>query len=176
MTLPATVPLKNGGVGVIRSAEPRDASEWIANANEVGGERVHLMSERFTRTATEIESQFRDANPKAELWLVAVVEGAVVGGGNFLRGKWAKNAHTASLGVSVRRAFRGLGLGEAIMRAGIEWAQGLGIRKLTLGVFATNGPALALYQKLGFVEEGRLRGEVLLQGVPVDEILMARWL
>ncbi len=59
------------------------------------------------------------------------------------------------------------------MRAGIEWARDVGVRRLKLGVFETNERALALYRKLGFVEEGRLKGEVVLDGKPVDEILMA---
>jgi RimJ/RimL family protein N-acetyltransferase len=62
------------------------------------------------------------------------------------------------------------------MDAGLAWVRTSGVRKLTLGVFATNEVALRLYRRLGFPEEGRLRGQVILDGVPVDEILMALWL
>jgi ribosomal protein S18 acetylase RimI-like enzyme len=86
-----------------------------------------------------------------------------------------KNAHTAQLGVAVRKDARGLGLGTALMKAGIGWARSVGVRKLTLGVFASNDRAVRLYRGLGFVEEGRLRGQVILGGVPVDELLMALW-
>jgi len=58
----------------------------------------------------------------------------------------------------------------------IAWARSVGIRKLTLGVFASNTPAVALYRKLGFAQEGRSRGQVILRGRPVDELLMALWL
>ncbi|MDE2046596.1 MAG: GNAT family N-acetyltransferase, partial [Thermoplasmata archaeon] len=51
-----------------------------------------------------------------------------------------------------------------------------GIRKLKLRVFATNQRAQKLYRALGFVEEARLRGEVIIEGRVVDDVLMALWL
>jgi ribosomal protein S18 acetylase RimI-like enzyme len=41
------------------------------------------------------------------------------------------------------------------VQAAAEWARGHGLRKLCLEVFAHNGPAIGLYRKCGFVEEGR---------------------
>ena len=41
------------------------------------------------------------------------------------------------------------------MQAAIEWARAEGLHKLCLEVFPTNTPAIALYRKYGFVEEGR---------------------
>jgi RimJ/RimL family protein N-acetyltransferase len=145
----------------------------MENVRSVAAERVFLMTEQLTRTVEEVRQQFRDADPRTELYLVAEVEGAVVGGADFRRGRQSKNAHVAELGVSVLRAYRRLGLGEGLLRAGLEWARAEGIRKVRLGVFATNASAIALYRKLGFVEEGCLKGEVILNGQPVDELLLA---
>jgi RimJ/RimL family protein N-acetyltransferase len=176
MTLPATVLLRDGGSVLVRPATPADAEVHIANTHAIASERIYLMSESFTRTVEEIRVQFRDADPQQVLWLVAEVDGAVVGGANFARGRWRKNAHTADLGVALLPGFRGRGIGEALMREGIEWARSVGVRKLTLGVFATNERAVALYRRLGFAEEARLRGQGILDGRPVDEILMALWI
>ena len=41
------------------------------------------------------------------------------------------------------------------MAAAIEWARERGLHKLSLGVFAHNAAAIALYRKFGFLEEGR---------------------
>lgn len=176
VALPHVVALKNGTTAVIRSAYPGDAAAWIENVNAIAAEQVYLMTERFDRTVGEIEDQFRDSDAHVELWLVAEVDGKPVGGADFRRGKWSKNAHTAELGIAVRKEWRGLGIGDALMRAGIEWARAVGIRKLRLGVFATNDRAVALYRKLGFVEEARLHHEVILDGTPVDEVFMTLWL
>jgi RimJ/RimL family protein N-acetyltransferase len=134
------------------------------------------MTETFARPVDEIQRQFRDADPRAELWLLAELDGHVVGGANFRRGRWTKNAHTADLGVALLPAVRGRGIGEELLREGFEWARSVGIRKLKLGVFASNERAVMFYLKLGFVVEARLKDEVVLDGRPTDEILMALWL
>lgn len=176
MSLPATTRLKDGRSVVVRRAEPRDAETWVENVNQIGAERVFLMTETLRPSVGQVTKQFADADPAKELWICAELEGRVVGGANFLRGTHAKNAHVAELGVAIVKPVRGLGIGEALMRAGIAWAKSVGVTRLKLGVFATNDRAIALYRKLGFVEEGRLRGEVVLDGTPVDELLMAlRW-
>ena len=46
-------------------------------------------------------------------------------------------------------------MGSALLAAEIEWARERGLHKLSLGVFAHNAGAIALYRKFGFVEEGR---------------------
>ena len=176
MALPCTERLRDGGSVLVRRAAPEDAAAHLANFVAVAAERVYLMSETPGRSVDEIARQFRDADPRSELWLMAEVDGRVVGGADFQRGRWTKNEHTATLGVLLTPAARGRGIGEVLMRHGIEWARSVGIRKLKLGVFASNERAVALYRRLGFVEEGRLRGEVVLDERPTDEIVMALWL
>jgi RimJ/RimL family protein N-acetyltransferase len=43
------------------------------------------------------------------------------------------------------------------MEAGIAWAREHGAHKVTLTVWPHNRSAIALYAKVGFVEEGRFR-------------------
>ena len=59
------------------------------------------------------------------------------------------------LGMAVAREWRGRGVGSALLVAAIDWARERGLHKLSLGVFAHNAAAIALYRKFGFVEEGR---------------------
>ena len=59
------------------------------------------------------------------------------------------------ISIAVAREWRGRGLGSALLAAAIEWARERGLHKLSLGVFAHNAGAIALYRKFGFVEEGR---------------------
>lgn len=59
------------------------------------------------------------------------------------------------LGMFVDRDWRGRGVGSALVEAAIAWSRKRGLHKLTLSVFTHNEPAVALYRKLGFVEEGR---------------------
>jgi RimJ/RimL family protein N-acetyltransferase len=64
------------------------------------------------------------------------------------------------IGMMVAANRRGRGVGTALVAAAIEWARARGLHKLTLSVFPHNEAAIALYRKLGFVEEGRLRGHI----------------
>ncbi|HXY47098.1 MAG TPA: GNAT family N-acetyltransferase [Thermoplasmata archaeon] len=174
--LPHHLSLKNGRSAIVRTATARDADAWIDTVNSIAAEDVYLMTEQFARPVEDLRRLFNDARPSSSVWMVGEVDGSVVAGADVRRGEHRKNAHTANFGVFVRREFRGLGLGGALLQAGIDWARSVGILKIKLGVFSTNERAIALYHKFGFEEEARLRGEVVLSGRPVDEILMALWL
>ena len=85
--------------------------------------------------------------------------------------------HNGMLGISVRREFRGRGVGEALLSALLDWARANPlIEKVSLAVFADNAPAIALYRKLGFKEEGRREREIKFgEGQYKDDLLMAVW-
>ena len=63
----------------------------------------------------------------------------------------------AELGMMVASDWRGKGVGSALLEAAIDWAQSVGAHKVALQHWPTNERAAALYEKFGFVEEGRLR-------------------
>lgn len=60
------------------------------------------------------------------------------------------------IGMMVAADWRGRGVGTALVTAAIEWAREHDLHKLALSVFPHNSAAIALYLKLGFVQEGRL--------------------
>jgi RimJ/RimL family protein N-acetyltransferase len=170
------IALKDGRIAEIRRAAPRDAEAVIDLINGVAAEGLYLRTERVRRTPKEFRTRFRQANGKSAMFIVALVDGEVVGSADVARGELTKNRHTASFGIAIRTDARGVGLGMAMTRTIVKWATTVGVRKLTLSVFATNSRALSLYRKLGFAQEGRLRGQVILRGKPVDELLFALWL
>ena len=59
------------------------------------------------------------------------------------------------IALAVTRVWRGRGVGTALFETGIASARDRGCHKLCLSVFPHNTSAIALYRKLGFVEEGR---------------------
>jgi len=64
-----------------------------------------------------------------------------------------REAHIIAIGV--RSAYRGLGIGEALLIATIDLAQTLDAYVVTLEVRASNTVAQELYDKFGFREVGR---------------------
>jgi ribosomal protein S18 acetylase RimI-like enzyme len=76
-------------------------------------------------------------------------------------------------GMYVRPEARGAGLGRALMQALIGHATGQ-VEELRLDVVVGNAPALALYQRLGFIAYGtEPRALKLAAGTYLDEVLMA---
>ena len=55
----------------------------------------------------------------------------------------------------------------------IEESRKLGAKKIILDFNESNIAALKLYEKLGFVEEGRLRNQIIVNGQYLDLIIMA---
>jgi RimJ/RimL family protein N-acetyltransferase len=79
-----------------------------------------------------------------------------------------------TVGMMCDHGWRGVGLGRAMLAAAVDWARASpGVRRVELGVMATNPSALALYRSLGFVEEGRFRGRFRQgDGSLVDDLAM----
>ncbi|WP_306323530.1 MULTISPECIES: GNAT family N-acetyltransferase [unclassified Streptomyces] len=85
------------------------------------------------------------------------------------------NAHVRQiLGLVVADAARGRGVGRALVRGAVELARRQGARRITLRVLGHNTPARKLYEAEGFVVEGVLPEEFLLDGSYVDDVLMGR--
>ena len=77
-------------------------------------------------------------------------------------------------GIAVAPWAQGRGVGQALVEAAVDEARRRGAAKLTLRVLGGNGAARRLYERCGFVVEGVLVGEFVLDGVAVDDVLMAR--
>ncbi len=108
--------------------------------------------------------------------LVAVVDGtvqalALLGRPTPLR----SNDHVLMLqGLDVHPGAQRRGVGRRVLAAVLDEARRRGARRLTLRVLATNEPARLLYESMGFVVEGVLVGEFVLDGDEMDDVLMAR--
>lgn len=108
--------------------------------------------------------------------IVAELDGLVVG---YIRLGFpttlACNAHVRQiLGLAVADQARGAGVGRALLRAAQDEARRQGARRITLRVLGHNTPARKLYEAEGFVVEGILPEEFLLDGAYVDDVFMGR--
>jgi len=81
-------------------------------------------------------------------------------------------AHIGRLGMGLLASHRGRGLGRRLAEATLQRARERGLQKIELEVFASNQAAIALYHKLGFVEEGRRRRGRMVDGASDDVVQM----
>jgi RimJ/RimL family protein N-acetyltransferase len=139
---------------IIRAICVEDAAAYHSLVDEIKDEGKYLFSTlRFSLedTGKYIESHEAMSNP---VWGAFDDQGTLLGWIDFNRGGFSEIAHTATIGMGVKKEFRGKGIGTALMDACIASAKTLGIEKLELEVFASNTAARALYIKKGFFEEG----------------------
>jgi RimJ/RimL family protein N-acetyltransferase len=80
--------------------------------------------------------------------------------------------HCGRLGMGVVKKFRGQGIGTRLVDVAIRRAKEIGLLRIELDVFSSNEPAIRLYQKFGFVLEGRKSKARFLDGVFEDVDVM----
>jgi RimJ/RimL family protein N-acetyltransferase len=81
--------------------------------------------------------------------------------------------HVGALGIGVLADYRGQGVGEALIRAALQKATLKGLTRIELTVFENNKPAIALYEKLGFIVEGTHKNKSRIDGKYENHIFMA---
>jgi ribosomal protein S18 acetylase RimI-like enzyme len=97
----------------------------------------------------------------------------VVGWCDIVRNPQEGFRHAGRLGMGLLPEYRGQGLGRRLVTQAIGAAREAGIERIELEVFASNEPAVALYQALGFVAEGIKRRARKLDGRYDDNVFMA---
>jgi ribosomal protein S18 acetylase RimI-like enzyme len=92
----------------------------------------------------------------------------VVGWCDILPGSAPAVRHCGSLGMGVLASHRGHGIGRRLLEASIAHACEHGITRIELSVRADNVPAIKLYERAGFVREGRQRHGMRFDGQYYD--------
>lgn len=95
---------------------------------------------------------------------------------------WGIDTHnrTAHLGLSLRPAFRGQGLGTDVVRVLCQYGFAVrGLHRLQLETLADNAAMIQAAEKAGFVREGTLRSAGWVNGAFIDEavfgLLSTEW-
>jgi putative acetyltransferase len=129
----------------IRLAEEADRLPLALLFAAVAEERDGIAAE------PPVDVEQRAASWNLEHMFVAIAENEPAGLLFVLENRFG----FAELAMMVAAAWRGRGVGSALLAAAIGWARTTDLHKLTLSVFPHNGAAIALYRKFGFAEEGR---------------------
>ncbi len=88
---------------------------------------------------------------------------------------WAIDLHNrmAHLGVSLRPAFRGRGLGKDVVLALCQYGFAVrGLHRLQVDTLASNTAMIRAASRAGFVHEGSLRRAAWVNGEFVDEVIL----
>lgn len=159
----------------IREAGADDAESICLIYNQGIEDRIATL-ETELRTPDERRQWLTSHGPRHPV-IVAEAEGRVVGWGSLnsfnLR---AAYDHVGDFSVYIERAWRGKGVGRALLEALIERARALGYHKLVLAAFPFNDMGMRLYERVGFRRVGVYSEHGLVDGRWVDIVIMEKLL
>ena len=162
---------------IVRAATPRDAPAVAAILNREIAETTATWTST-PKTDAEIAALIAARIEAGYDVLVAAAEGEPAVGyaalGPFRRGEGY--ASCAEAAVYVAAAMRGRGLGGALLDALVRRGRRRGFAALIACVGADNGGSLALFQRGGFAEAGRLPGIGRKFGRALDLVILRRGL
>lgn len=108
--------------------------------------------------------------------LVASENGHMLGYITIVFPMLRKFRNNAYIVLAVDADARGKGIGSKLITAAEEKARSLKRYRIELEVFAKNSRAVALYERLGYVIEGRKKNAIRDESGTDDILFMAKWL
>ena len=162
----------------IRNARIEDAA-ILAAAQRI----IARIPGRLASTPAEITDEgFRErivrlVGSACGAFIVVTADGEIVGHALLDPLKLVVTSHVVDLTIAVHEGHQGMGFGKRLLSHLIDWAKANpNVERMELRVRAVNANAIALYKKMGFVEEGRMIKRLkLAPGCYTDDIVMGLW-
>jgi len=160
----------------IRDALPEDAAALISLRKAIFGETNFMLYApgEYSASPEEVSAQLaKIRNSGHSRSLLAETEGALIGFLGVMGSPIPRLRHSAQIVLGVLRSHWRQGVGRALLSEAIRWTPSAGLSRLELHVMSGNASAIALYTQLGFRVEGSRRRAYIIDGVPVNDHLMA---
>ena len=161
---------------ILRTPRREDLDDLMELINSLVDEKAEIaLTKKVTREeqAEWMPKMLSKLENNENFFLVAEVDGKIVASSSIdiLHGD---QKHVGDLGIVIKSGFRDLGIGTQMMTLLVEQATTLGLKVLTLQVFATNKRAIHVYEKTGFVQTGTLPKTRFREGQYIDEVIMTK--
>jgi RimJ/RimL family protein N-acetyltransferase len=168
--------IEDGAVG-LRAPEPSDAPYYWKMRSDLAIAR-QLISYNRGVSLKKIEKWIDGLRDDPDQLIFTAVEtrGRSRKPIGYLKAfKFDHAARSCWFGLALfERARAGKGYGTRMLRLMIDYLRDWqNVRKISLEVLDDNAPAIAIYRRAGFVEEGRLKDQYFLDGKLRSVILMA---
>jgi len=162
----------------LRTPKWEDLDDFLELINSLVDEKAEITRTEKVSREEEIDFLSKVLNhlEKDEtFYLVAEVDGKVVAVSEIGR-RSGYEKHVGVIGIAIKNGFRDLGIGTEMKKTLVEQAQEMGLKVLTLTAFASNKRAIPVYDKVDFVQTGRVPKRHFKEGKYIDEIIMTKLL
>ncbi len=168
--------LKNNRSVIIRTARTSDAENLLNTARLyiADSEYIPKLAEEIKLTIEQEEEWINSYSENEDsLLLVAEYQGQIIGNIDLTSNRRKIMAHTAVIGMGILKEWRNTGLGTAMLTSIIEWAkQNKTLELIWLEVYTENTLGVSLYKKMGFKENGVVKGFFKQDGRYYDKLTM----
>ena len=165
---------------ILRCPTKYDAIELSELRIKIDGETENLDRESGEGLLTPEDFEkliYEDSIAKKTIFLVAEVEGEIIGFDRCVGSKLSRFVHRAEFGICIAKGYWGQGIGKILIENILSWADTVGIEKISLTVVQTNTKAIQLYKRYGFLEEGLLiKDRIHKDGKYYNSVIMAKLL
>jgi len=158
----------------VRTATAEDAESVRSIWNSVIGEKIYSVG--LNVIGMDEEKAFIGGLAGRETILVAVLEGRTVGYTLLAipEKECMSTSHVAELGTWVLKDFRGMDIGHFLITSAFDFAKLNGFEKAMVKVRSSNQPGLGFYRSHGFVEVGRLKKQIKIDGKYDDHVIFEK--
>jgi RimJ/RimL family protein N-acetyltransferase len=165
----------------LRPLRRGDIDALLLFANNIAKEKkrnrslgIMAMDRRMTRKdeKTFLNRTLRGLTEGNVVSVAAFDGDRMVGNCDIYRRTQRDVRHTGVFGIVIAEGYRGVGLGEAMVRTALSQASKMGAWAIELEVFATNEPARRLYEKVGFATAGVIPKKMQRDGEFMDSVQM----
>ncbi|MBZ9621443.1 GNAT family N-acetyltransferase [Clostridium sp. FP2] len=165
---------------ILRCPIKFDAIELSKLRIKIDGETENLDRESGEGLLTPEDFEkliYEDSIANKNIFLVAEVEGKIVGFTRCEGSKLSRFIHKAEFGICILKEYWGYGIGKVLIENTLIWADNVGIEKISLTVVEINTKAIQLYKRYGFVQEGLLiKDRIHKDGKYYNSVIMGRLL
>ena len=165
-----------GGKGItLRNPRMNDVKSLLDFVNLLVKEDAPILVNKKATLKEEIawlKDRIKFIKKNKLHFILALDKKEAIGNVEIRKGNW-RQSHVATIGISVKKTYRGIGLGKLLTKKAIEIAEkDPEIKVLTLSVYEPNKIAKRLYEKMGFKIIAKLPRRSLYKGKYADEYVM----
>lgn len=158
----------------IRPVSLEDASKVLSMMLQIDSETSYMMYEAHERSRKlgDMTKKLKAILDEGTMFVYGneSLEGYIA----ISRGQFERVKHTGYIDMGLKKVAQGQNIGSLLFIRVIEWAKANGLHRLELSVMTENLAGLKLYEKMGFVIEGKRVDAMRVDGRYVDEYYMAK--